>query len=67
MDEVRFWTRRAESVREDDLPDEGYIGVMIPYWMYRRIQIFLIAIKSSAKPDDYIAAILEGHIRRLNL
>lgn len=32
---------------------------MIPYWIYSRISELLAAIQSSAKPEDYVAAILK--------
>jgi hypothetical protein len=45
----------------------GHIQVTIPFWIYSRINTFLVAIQSSAKPEDYIVSILEGHAGRLNL
>jgi len=53
------------SVVQD--PNEGHIQVVIPHWIYRKMANFLVGIRSLAKPEDYISAILEGHIRRLNL
>jgi hypothetical protein len=41
--------------------------VMIPRWVYNRIVTLLVAVQSGAKPEDYIVAVLEGHVRRLNL
>ena len=43
------------------------IAVMIPCVVYRRLQEYLIAIQSSMKPEDLIANILEGYIRRLQM
>ena len=45
----------------------GHIQVAIPFWIYSRINTFLFAIQSSAKPEEYIVSILEGHAGRLNL
>ena len=50
-----------------DCEPPGDIQVMIPYWIYRRICNLLVAVQSAAKPEDYIVAVLEGHVRRLNL
>ena len=41
--------------------------VTIPRWVYNRIATLLVAVQSGAKPEDYIVAVLEGHVRRLNL
>jgi hypothetical protein len=41
--------------------------VMIPKWVYNRIVTLLVAVQSGADPEDYIVAVLEGHVRRLNL
>jgi len=41
--------------------------VMIPRWVYNRIVTLLVAVQSGAAPEDYIVAVLEGHVRRLNL
>ena len=43
------------------------IEVMIPRWVYNRIVALLVAVQSGAKPEEYIVAVLEGHVRRLNL
>ena len=43
------------------------MGIMIPRWVYNRIVTLLVAVQSGAKPEDYIVAVLEGHVRRLNL
>jgi len=45
----------------------GHVQVTIPYWIYSRVAEFLTAIQSSAKPKEYIVAILEGNVRRLNV
>jgi hypothetical protein len=42
------------------------MSVMIPYWMYRRICDMLVTVGSAAKPEEYITAVLEGHVRKLN-
>jgi len=52
---------------DDDEATPGHIAVMVPYWVYRRICHALVAMGSSTKPEEYIVAILEGHVRRLNL
>jgi hypothetical protein len=41
--------------------------IMIPRWVYNRIVTLLVAVQSAAKPEAYIVAVLEGHVRRLNL
>ena len=41
--------------------------VTIPKWIYNRIVTLLVAVQSGAAPEDYIVAVLEGHVRRLNL
>jgi hypothetical protein len=43
------------------------LHVMIPRWTHSRIEALLVAAQSAAEPDDYIVAVLEGHVRRLNL
>ena len=46
---------------------EGHISVMIPYWIYSRVCNALTAMGADTKPEDYIVAVLEGHVRRLNV
>lgn len=41
--------------------------IVIPKWIYNRIVTLLVAVQSGADPEDYIVAVLEGHVRRLNL
>jgi len=48
-----------------ELPDQ--MQVMIPRWVHNRIVTLLVAVQSGAEPEDYIVAVLEGHVRRLNL
>jgi len=62
------------SLRTEEDPYElaerqppGHIQIMIPYWIYGRVSTFLTAIQSSAKPEEYLVSILEGHARRLGL
>jgi hypothetical protein len=43
------------------------VQVTIPRWVYNRIVTLLVAVQSGANPEDYIVAVLEGHVRRLNL
>lgn len=43
------------------------VQVTIPRWVYNRIVTLLVAVQSGADPEDYIVAVLEGHVRRLNL
>jgi len=57
--------RGFRDIREQD--DESHIAVMVPYWLYRRICETLVALNVTTKPEDYIVAVLEGHVRRLNL
>jgi hypothetical protein len=61
MDVPRFVNRGGRG------DEPGDISVMIPYWVYRRICDMLVAVGSAAKPEEYIRAILEGHVRKLNL
>jgi hypothetical protein len=42
------------------------VQITIPRWIYSRIVTLLVAVQSGAKPEDYIVAVLEGHVRRLN-
>jgi len=44
----------------------GHIKVMIPQWIYTRLCDMLVVTQSGAKPEDYIVAILEGHLSGLN-
>ena len=55
----------AMASLSSDSPDQ--MEVMIPRWVYNRIVTLLVAVQSGAKPEDYIVAVLEGHVRRLNL
>jgi hypothetical protein len=43
------------------------VRVMIPRWTHSRIEALLVAAQSAAEPEDYIVAVLEGHVRSLNL
>jgi hypothetical protein len=52
---------------DDDESTPRFIEVMIPYWIYRRVCTALTAMGVTTKPEDYIVAILEGHVRMLNL
>jgi hypothetical protein len=42
------------------------VQITIPRWIYNRIAVLLIAAQGGAKVEDYIIAVLEGHMRRLN-
>lgn len=57
--------RIAHGDRVDET--ESRISVMIPYPTYRRILAYLAAIQSPLEPEELIASILEGWVRRLNL
>jgi len=48
-------------------PGSDQMQVMIPHWVYNRIAALLVAAQSATEPEDYIVAVLEGHVRRLNL
>jgi hypothetical protein len=61
MDVRRFVNRGGRG------NERGDISVMIPYYVYRRICNMLVAVGSAAEPEEYITAILEGHVRKLNL
>jgi hypothetical protein len=56
---------RAMEPLSSEPPD--LVQVMIPRWVYNRIVTLLVAVQSGAAPEDYIVAVLEGHVRRLNL
>jgi hypothetical protein len=43
------------------------VQTMIPRWTHSRIEALLVAAQSAAEPENYIIAVLEGHVRRLNL
>jgi len=43
------------------------VQITIPRWIYNRIAVLLIAAQGGAKVEDYIVAVLKGHMRRLNL
>lgn len=47
---------------DDDESTPGHIEVMIPYWIYRRVYSALVAMESPSKPEEYIVAVLEGHV-----
>jgi hypothetical protein len=42
------------------------VQITIPRWIYNRIAALLTAAQGGAKVEDYIIAVLEGHMRRLN-
>lgn len=67
MDAGRFWITKTGIVTDLAETATGDINVTIPYWIYVRICNLLAAVGSGAKPEDYIVAILEGHVRRLNM
>jgi len=60
-----LWHVRVMESLNSDSPDQ--MQVMIPRWVYNRIVTLLVAVQSGADPEDYIVAVLEGHVRRLNL
>jgi hypothetical protein len=43
------------------------VQIMIPRWTHNRIETLLVAAQSAMEPEDYIVAVLEGHVRSLNL
>ena len=59
------WHAPAMEPLASEPPD--LVQVMIPRWVYNRIAVLLIAAQGGAKVEDYIVAVLEGHMRRLNL
>jgi hypothetical protein len=59
------WHERVMESLSSEPPD--LMQVMIPRWVYNRIVTLLVAVQSGAAPEDYIVAVLEGHVRRLNL
>jgi len=38
------------------------VQIMIPRWVYNRIAVLLIAAQGGAKVEDYVVAVLEGHV-----
>ena len=42
------------------------VQIAIPRWIYNRIAVLLIAAQGGAKVEDYVLAVLQGHLRRLN-
>jgi hypothetical protein len=43
------------------------VQIMISRWTHNRIEALLVAAQSAAEPENYIVAVLEGLVRRLNL
>ena len=60
--------RHGAQVMEPFNPEPpDLVQIMIPRWTHNRIEALLVAAQSAAEPDDYIVAVLEDHVRRLNL
>jgi hypothetical protein len=59
--------QHARVMESFDLEPFELVQVMIPRWTHNRIEELLVAAQSAAETDDYIVAVLEGHVRRLNL
>ncbi len=58
-----FWITSRGVMSEEEMRREGgEISVMLPYWIYNRICHVLRAMNSPTKPEDYIVAVLEGHV-----
>jgi len=60
-----LWHARAMEPLSSEPPD--LVQITIPRWVYNRIAVLLIAAQGGAKVEDYIVAVLQGHMRRLNL
>jgi hypothetical protein len=43
------------------------VQIMILRFTRNRIEALLVEAQSAMEPQDYILAVLEGHVRRLNL
>jgi hypothetical protein len=48
------------------------VGILIPRRVYNRIAVLLLAANggeyvSNERVEEYVVAVLEGHVRRLNL
>jgi hypothetical protein len=43
------------------------VQITIPRWTRNRIEALLVTAQSAMEPEDYIVAILEGHVRSSNL
>jgi len=59
------WHARVMEPLASRPPD--VVEITIPRWIYNRIAVLLIAAQGGAKVEDYIVAVLEGHMRRLGL
>lgn len=59
--------RHGWAMTSPSSDSQDQMEVMIPRWVYNRIVTLLVAVQSGAKPEDYIVAVLEGHVRKLNL
>ena len=58
-----FWITSRGVMSEEELRREGSeISVILPYWICNRICQILRAMNSPTKPEDYIVAVLEGHV-----
>ena len=58
-----FWITSRGVMSEEEMRGEGgEISVMLPCWIYNRICRALRAMNSPTKPEDYIVAVLEGHV-----
>ena len=43
------------------------VQIMIPRWTHNRIEALLVTVQSAMEPEDHVVAVLEGHMRSLNL
>jgi len=59
-------TSRGVMSDEEFRRDGGEIIVMLPFWIYHHICAALRAMDCPTKPEDYIVAVLEGHLRGRN-
>ncbi len=61
-----YWITHKGVMTEEEFHREGgEISVILPYWIYHRICAALRAMNCPTKPEDYIVAVLEGHVRGL--
>ena len=62
-----FWITSKGVMSEEQMRQEDdEISVMLPYWAYNRICPALRAMNCPTKPEDYVVAVLEGHVRGLD-
>ena len=65
---AHMWCRRhARAMGPVNSEPSDLVQIMIPRWTNNRIEALLVTAQSAMEPEDYIVAVLEGHVRSLNL